>query len=100
MTTTIEQIFERLDVLNAEVSIFRHPASYMKAERWTITIEVEADRAKVIVRHSGNDVGEVIATAMAKLERTVERGLPIAALAAPIEAKAMLDRAEIDDEVP
>jgi hypothetical protein len=78
----------------------------MRNKPWSITLRVTGDGAKVEVTEAGDSLEEVLAEAWRKLDRTISKGLPMAALAAPIEATAAVaaaaipDRAEADDEIP
>ena len=66
---TLSQIFSKLNILNAEVGLFRDVASWRdEDERWGCTITLNNDGTELKLRETAANGDEAICKAFAKLE--------------------------------
>ena len=83
---TTEQILSQIEAINAELNIHRHYENYMKPNVWWITITWKNDDGiDLKVSKNGMEFSPVLLETWLAFDRTANKGLPLARLAAPIE---------------
>lgn len=92
----MNDIFSRLDNMNARVSLDRAACRYdwQKDEPWTCTIVIDNEGSTVETRKSGKTADEALSAAFTAFMRVADSGLPLALIAGPI---VHLERVVVDD---
>lgn len=83
----MEEIFARLDALNARVHLIRNNESWIAADaRWSCTIKLHTDGTQIETIKSAPTVEEAISLALTAIEGICNNGVSMARLAAPVDA--------------
>ena len=92
MSKSITEISSILNSLNAGLDLFRRPESYVDDWlRWSCTIRLASNAAKIEVRAEGASLSEVLGMAYDKLEPLIEapavsHALDLPLLSPPVES--------------